>query len=127
MNERLSALEDMLEAERAEIPGPAPNLLAIHYQINQLEAFRNQTLHQAKKATLDSRTRLNKWFERLNRVIETFDEYIIALSKNLLAIVQEGYPDVVVKLLKIAEIEGKADEKVVVTKSLARNLLNIGS
>lgn len=111
MSAKLDVLEDMLEADSQDILGPAPNLLPMHYQINQLEGFRNQTLHQAKKASADSRSRLTQWFERLNRVIEAFDEYIQALAKNILSLVRAGHPEVIVKLMKIVEIEGREDEK----------------
>jgi exocyst complex component 3 len=112
MNSKLDVLEDMLEADSQDILGPAPNLLPMHYQINQLEEFKNQTMHQAKKASADSRNRLSMWFERLNKVIEAFDEYILALARNMLALVRAGHPEVIVKLIKIAEIEGREDEKV---------------
>lgn len=111
MNSKLDMLEDMLEADSQDILGSAPNLLPMHYQINQLEGFRNQTLHQAKKASADSRSRLTQWFERLNRVIEAFDEYIQALARNILSLVRAGHPEVIVKLMKIVEIEGREDEK----------------
>jgi exocyst complex component 3 len=112
MDTKLEKLESMLEADAEDILGPAPNLLTIHYQIMQLEGFRNQTMHQAKKASAKSRATLAQWFERLNTLIIGFDEYILALAKNVLPIVRAGNPDVVVKLLKIAEIEGREDEKV---------------
>jgi exocyst complex component 3 len=112
MDSKLDGLEDMLVADSRDILGPAPNLLMIHYQINQLEAFRNETLHQAKKASASSRNTLNRWFERLNKVVEAFDNYIIGLAANVLPLVRAGHPDVVVKLVKIAEVEGREDEKV---------------
>jgi hypothetical protein len=112
MNSRLEELENMLVDDSNDILGPATNLLAIHYQINQLESFRNETLHQAKKASADSRATLNRWFERLNNVIMAFDEYVMDLARNILALVRAGRQDVVVRLIKIAEVEGKADEKV---------------
>lgn len=112
MNARLDKLEDMLDSDRSDILGPAPNLLLIHHQINQLEAFRNQTMHQAKKASAQSRATLAQWFDRLNVLIQAFDEYILGLAQNILPIVRARHPEVVVKLIKIAEIEGKEDEKV---------------
>lgn len=112
MHDKLTTLEGLLASDRKKILGPAPNLLAIHYQINQLEAFRNQTMHQAKKASLDSRNTLNRWFERLNSLIEAFDEHIFELARNVLPLVRAGSSEVVVKLIKIAEVEGREDEKV---------------
>ncbi|KZT07502.1 exocyst complex component sec6 [Laetiporus sulphureus 93-53] len=116
MESHLDMLEGMLEADCQDILGPAPNLLRIHYQINRLEAFRNQTMHQAKKSSAHTRATLAKYFERLNRLIEAFDEYIMALAKNILMIVMEGHPETVVKLIKIAEIEGREDEKAIAIK-----------
>jgi exocyst complex component 3 len=113
MNERLDVLEEMLNADMSDLLGPAPNLLSIHYQLNQLEAFRNQTMHNAKKASADSRSTLERWFERLNKMIETFDEYLLSLAKNVLSLVRAGRSDVVVKVVKIAEVEGREDEKVI--------------
>jgi hypothetical protein len=112
MAAQLDNLEQMLAADTREIVGPAPNLLIIHYQLNQLESFRNQTLHQAKKASPSSQATLTRWFERLNKYIVEFDEYFVQLAQNILSLVRAGHSDVVVKLIKIAEVEGKEDEKV---------------
>ena len=114
MTGQLDQLEHMLASDSREIVGPAPNLLVIHFQLNQLERFRNQTMHQAKKASAQSQTNLARWFTRLDKVITNFDEYIVQLARNVLNLVRAGYADVVVKLLKIADIEGKEDEKVIV-------------
>ncbi|KAF9531774.1 exocyst complex component sec6 [Crepidotus variabilis] len=116
MGAQLDDIEHMLAADKREIIGPAPNLLIIHYQLNQLERFRNQTLHEAKKASPSSQATLTRWFERLNKVIAEFDEYIAQLARNVLALVRQGHSDVVVKIIKIAEIEGKEDEKAVVMR-----------
>lgn len=112
MTAQLDHLEQMLASDSREIVGPAPNLLVIHFQLNQLETFRNQTMHQAKKSSPQSQTSLARWFARLDKVIADFDEYIVQLARNVLNLVRAGDADVVVKLLKIADVEGKEDEKV---------------
>ena len=111
MTSQLDHLEHMLASDSREIVGPAPNLLVIHFQLNQLERFRNQTMHQAKRASAHSQTSLARWFARLDKVIADFDEYIVQLARNVLNLVRSGDADVVVKLLKIADIEDKEDEK----------------
>ncbi|TFK51799.1 exocyst complex component Sec6 [Heliocybe sulcata] len=120
MNSKLDMLEDMLARNREEVVGPAPNLLAIHYNINQLEAFRSQTMHQAKKASASSRNTLTRWFERLTNLVKSFDEYILDLARNILPLIRAGYSEVVVKLVKIAEIEGKEDEKAIAIRLVRR-------
>ena len=121
MTSQLDELEHMLASDSREIVGPAPNLLVIHFQLNQLESFRNQTMHQAKKASAQSQISLARMFARLDKVIANFDEYIVQLARNVLNLVRAGDKDVVVKLLKIADIEGKEDEKVIISciKSLS--------
>jgi exocyst complex component 3 len=111
MAEKLDDIENMLAADTDDILGPAPNLLIIHYHLNQLGNFRNQTMHEAKKASAASRATLTRWFERLNGVIEAFDAYINDLAKNILNLVRAGHQDVVVRLIKIAELEGREDEQ----------------
>ncbi|KAF5316491.1 hypothetical protein D9619_006369 [Psilocybe cf. subviscida] len=111
MAAQLDDLEAMLLEDRRDILGPASNLLVIHYQLNQLERFRNLTMHQAKKASANSQATLTRWFERLNKVIVDFDDYILQLAKNILPLTRANHHDVVVKLIKIAEIEGREDEK----------------
>ncbi|KAI9437842.1 exocyst complex component Sec6 [Lactarius psammicola] len=113
MSSRLDSIEAMLIADQDELLGPAPNLLPIHLQLKQLENFRNETTHQAKKATAQSRNNLARRFERLTGVIEAFDGYIMELSRNILPLARAGHAEVVVKIVKIAEIEGKEDEKAI--------------
>jgi len=119
MGAQLDDLERMLAADKRDIVGPAPNLLLIHYHLNQLERFRNQTMHEAKKASPSSQASLPRWFDRLNKMIAEFDQYILELAKNVLNLVRAGHSNVVVKVIKIAEVEGKEDEKV--NDSSARN------
>ena len=112
MSSRLDDIEAMLAADQDDLLGPAPNLLPIHLQHTQLENFRNESMHQAKKATAHSRNNLARRFERLTGVIEAFDGYIMELARNILPLARAGYTEVIVKIIKIAEIEGREDEKV---------------
>jgi exocyst complex component 3 len=118
MNSRLDDIEAMLAEDQQNLLGPAPNLLPIHLQLTQLESFRNETMHQAKKASAEARSRLTRRFERLTRVIEAFDEYFTNLCRNLLSLARAGHPEVIVKIVKIAEVEGKEDEKVILNAIL---------
>ncbi|KAF8142130.1 exocyst complex component Sec6-domain-containing protein [Boletus edulis] len=111
MNSKLDVLEEMLAVDSQELVGPAPNLLHIHLQISRLEAFRNQTMHQAKQASPTSRQKLIRIFERLSQLIVDFETYLMELARNILPLVRAGYPEVVVMLIKIAEFEGGEDEK----------------
>lgn len=112
MDARIGQLEEMLYEDTRDILGPATNLLAIHYQVGQLESFRNETMGQARNSSSESKAALSKWFERLNRIIVVFDAYILDLAQNTLPLVRAHRENVVIKLIKITEVEGKADERV---------------
>ncbi|KAI0306145.1 exocyst complex component Sec6 [Multifurca ochricompacta] len=113
MNSRLDAIEEMLAGDQDDLLGSAPNLLPIHLQLTQLENFRNEAMHQAKGARAESRNNLTRRFARLAGVIEAFDEYMMELTQNILPLARAGHPEVIVKIIKIAEIEGKEDEKAI--------------
>lgn len=113
MSSKLDSLQDMLADDSSQTLGSHPNLLPLHFQLKQLEGFKNQTLHQAKKASPKARDTLNRYFERLNGVITEFDEYLVGLAGNILDLTRAGNGDVVVRLFKIAEVEGREDEKAI--------------
>lgn len=108
---KLDTVQQMLAEDSEDILGPAPNLLAIHFQLTQLESFRNQMTHQAKSASADARNTLSRYFEPLNTQLAAFDAYIWELASNVLPIVRAGNGSVIVRLLKIVEVESRADEK----------------
>ena len=124
MNARIGQLEEMLYEDTRDILGPATNLLSIHYQVGQLENFRNETMNQAKNSSPESKATLAKWFDRLNKIIMVFDAYILDLAQNILPLVRAHREDVVIKLIKIAEVEGKADERVSETIKSQRHLVD---
>jgi exocyst complex component 3 len=113
MDSRLDNIEVMLAMDQDDLLRPAPNLLPIHLQLAQLENFRNEAMHQAKKASAESRSKLSRRFQRLTGVLQAFDDYVIELSRNILPLARSGHSDVIVKIVKIAEFEGKEDEKVI--------------
>jgi exocyst complex component 3 len=118
MSDRVSNLHTLLQSDMSHPLGPAgpsPNLLIIHFQLQQLEAFRNETLHQAKKGSADEKEVLVKWFERLDKVGQEFEAWLWELAGNMVELVRRGNGGTVVRLLKVVEFEGKEDEKVSTT------------
>ena len=112
MYSKLSTVESQLATSRENILGPSPYLLSMHHQLNALEDFRNQTMHMAKPCSADVRNTLKRHFERLDGVIKVFEEYLRDMAGHVLEIVRAGNGTAIVKLAKIAEMEGKEDEKV---------------
>ena len=125
MDDKMGNLEYMIDIDSADPQGPNENLLVLHFQINQLETFRNEAVHMAKKSTAETRNTLQQYFARLNRLIDSFDAHILSLAKNILPLVRNGHTDVVVKLIKIAELEGREDEKVNTPLLMSMTLITV--
>jgi exocyst complex component 3 len=124
MESKLYSIEHMLIEDSSQLDGPAPDLLLIHYHLNQLERFRNDITMEARKASKTAQEMLARRFDRLNTVTAQFDGYFGALAENILPLVKAGYSDVVVRLVKIAEVEEREDEKVGPSSISRRALLN---
>lgn len=111
LQDKVTLVSRMLEHDRQDILGPAPNLLAIHHQLTKLEAFRNQITLQAKTASADARLVLTRLLDPLAKELNAFDDYIWEIARNILPIIRAGNGSVIVRLVKIAEVEGREDEK----------------
>ncbi|WVF66397.1 hypothetical protein IAT40_001137 [Kwoniella sp. CBS 6097] len=116
MSDKVDHLASLLDADRNQpngASGPSPNLLPIHFQLQQLEAFRNETLHQAKKSDAAEREVLVNWFEKLDKVGQDFESWLWEIGTRVVELARKGNGGTVVRLLKIVEVEGKEDEKAV--------------
>ncbi|WWD22328.1 hypothetical protein CI109_106819 [Kwoniella shandongensis] len=116
MSDKVDHIASLLDSDRNQHSGPSgpsPNLLPIHYQLQQLEAFRNETLHQAKKSDVAEREVLIKWFEKLDKVGNDFEAWLWEIGARVVELARNGNGGTVVRLLKIVEVEGREDEKAV--------------
>lgn len=115
MSDKVDHIAQLLQSDKMQEGGStgySPNLLPIHYLLQQLEAFRNETLHQAKRADAAEREVLVDWFRNLDQVGEEFEGWLWEIGANVVELARRGNGGTVVRLLKIIEVEGKEDEKV---------------
>ena len=118
MSDKVDHISSLLSNDRNQPQGPvgpSPNLLPIHLQLQQLEAFRNETMHQAKKSDKAERDVLTQWFEKLDEVAGDFEGWLWEIAGCVVELARKGNGGTVVRLLKIVEFEGKEDEKVGIT------------
>lgn len=127
MYDKITRIEEMLHEERSQPLGPATNLLIIHYHLTQLEAFRNETTHQAKTSTPEARATLDRYFERLTGVLSSFEEHYYGLAGNLIGLARAGHAGVAVKIAKIAEVEGGRDEKAIAIRLVKKKNAELAS
>ncbi|GKT86755.1 exocyst complex component Sec6 [Colletotrichum tofieldiae] len=111
-NERLAIVERML-AEDEEDKENMPNLLPIHYELTQLRNIRDDAMEQIQRAEdpgLEST--LEDYFQRLDTMIDWFDEHIGILALNLINLVVNDNNGLVVRFAVVIEAEEKSDQRV---------------
>ncbi|WFD18972.1 SNARE-binding exocyst subunit S6 [Malassezia caprae] len=111
MEQDVQKLSEVLARYRADLLGPAPELLALHFQLAKWETFRNETLHLAGSSAPDTREQLISMLAPLEELLDAFEAYMLALFVNVLALVQRGQSSVVVRMAKIMERENREDER----------------
>ncbi|KAL8279720.1 hypothetical protein RQP46_007815 [Phenoliferia psychrophenolica] len=123
MYDRLSHISTLLAADSADPLGPAPNLLAIHYHLSELETFRNETLAQAKRgrAGAGAQRTLAQYFERLGETISQFELHYFSLARQIIPLAKQGNAAVAVKVAKIAEVEGARDQKAIAIRMVKKS------
>lgn len=130
MYTKLDYIDALLQSDKAEPLGPAPNLLIIHYHLSQLEAFKNETTLQAKRSGGDSVAALGAlsyYFERLDDLLKEFEDHYLSLARRLVDLARQGQAAVAVKIAKIAEVEGSRDEKAIAIKLVKKKGAELAS
>lgn len=115
MSDKVDHIAQLLEQDKQQEGGPtgySPNLLPIHYLLQQLEGFRNETLHQAKRSDAAEREVLIDWFAKLDQVGQAFEAWLWEIGAGVVELARRNNGGTVVRLLKIIEVEGREDEKV---------------
>jgi len=103
----------MMAEDRADILGPALNLLNVAAELRKLEQLRDSTLHLARDETLDVKETLKSYFGKLDQVMEEFEAYLWDLTRNIIDLIKNKQGPVVVLLIKIIEREEVEDAKAV--------------
>ena len=90
-----------------------PNLLEAHMRLTRLRDFRDEALDQIRKARDNSLEQtLMDWFDKLDSVIEVFDEHIGFICMRLIDFVQQDINGTVVRLAIVIASEEKNDDRV---------------
>ena len=105
-----------------------PNLLNIHYGLTQLRDIRDDAMDQIKRASDASlENTLQDHFDRLEDVVNWFDEHIGQACMNLIPLVQAGNQSMVVRLAVVIDEEEKADKKVKTLQDAQREYKDLAS
>ncbi|KAL9098602.1 MAG: hypothetical protein Q9163_005772 [Psora crenata] len=105
-----------------------PNLLNIHYGLTQLRDIRDDAMDQIRRASDSSlENTLQNHFERLDDVVNWFDEHIGQACMNLIPLVQADNQSMVVRLAVVIDEEEKADKKVKTLQDAQREYKDLAS
>lgn len=111
-NDRLGQIEAMLQEDEDDIEN-MPNLLAIHYDLTQLRNIRDDAIEQIARADDTSlQSTLEDYFARLDETIEWFDDHISKIALNVINVLINGNPGMVVRFAVIIEAEERSDKRV---------------
>jgi exocyst complex component 3 len=113
LTDQIQRVEEYIEEESQQVLSDHPSLLMIHYQVFQLEGFRTATMYHARHSSMDVINTLNNYFQRIVDLSESFDDYVWKLAANTVTLIKEGYGSVIVRLVKIIEMEEHADSEAI--------------
>jgi exocyst complex component 3 len=120
-NERLNSVESMLREDDADKEN-MPNILPCHYELTQLRNIRDDAMEQIQRADDPSlQSTLEDYFERLDEVIDWFDEHVGLLALNLINLVVADNNALVVRFAVVIEAEEKSDQRVLALQEALRD------
>jgi exocyst complex component 3 len=103
------------EPSDEDLRNPMPNLLIIHYELSQLNQFRDEAMYEGRNSEDVKRT-LQRYFDRLEKVNKEFDSCFWNLTRAILDVLRCDNSPLVVKIAKIIEFEERLDEKSIVVQ-----------
>ncbi|KAJ3284204.1 SNARE-binding exocyst subunit S6 [Borealophlyctis nickersoniae] len=110
LNNQVARIQKLLQEDLKEPKGPADNLLLIHYQLQQLETFRNTTMSRARGSTADVLNTLQEYFKKVDQLEQEFDAYLWKIASRTVDLIKAGHASTVIQMVKIIETEERADE-----------------
>ncbi|KAK7518538.1 exocyst complex component Sec6-domain-containing protein [Phyllosticta citriasiana] len=135
----MAQTERLLDDDEQDLENQ-PNLLQIHFGLNRLRNIRDAAMDQIKSneddnlslelvnnLRLDSGGTLQDYFERLDKVVEMFDEHVGLACMNLIPLVQTGNNGMVVRLALVIEEEEKIDKKVQALQDAQRDYKDLAA
>lgn len=124
---RLDELARLLSEDDIDLENQ-PNLLNVHYGLTQLRDIRDDAMDQIKRSSDASlENTLQNHFDRLDDVVNWFDEHIGQACMNLIPLVQAGNQSMVVRLAVVIDEEEKADKKVKTLQDAQREYKDLAS
>lgn len=137
--EQLDELEELLKEDDEDLDNQG-NLLAIHAGLSSLRDVRDQAMDQVKGSaegesgielienlTLDAGVTLRDHFQRMDDVVDWFDDHVGQACLNLIPLIQAGNNGLVVRLGLVIEEEEKKDRQTKALQDAQREFQDVAS
>ncbi|KAJ3048787.1 SNARE-binding exocyst subunit S6 [Rhizophlyctis rosea] len=128
LNNQVARIRNLLIEDQGalnvEDDAPADNLLLIHYQLQQLETFRNTTMARCTTTkdgiapSADVLNTLNEYFKKVDQLGTDFDMYFWNIVRRTLKLIKAGHASTIVQMVKVIEMEERADELAAVQETV---------
>ncbi|EPS39665.1 hypothetical protein H072_6545 [Dactylellina haptotyla CBS 200.50] len=114
LNKNVEELEQMLNDDNTEdgLLGQMPNLLPVHYKLDNLRNFRDDAMFQATRANDDTSNTLSNYFGVMDDSVAEFENRLDLFFASMLDIVRGRNVSLVIRVAKIIEAEENADSKI---------------
>lgn len=129
LHDRLEQIEYLIQEDglrNIDLRDPMPNLLSIHFELSQLNEFKDEAMYQGRNNEDVKRT-LQRYFERLDKVNQEFDSIFWNMTHNILDIIRCNNSTLVVKIAKIIELEERLDEKSIAVQNAKTQYQDLAS
>lgn len=137
--EQLDELEELLKEDDEDLDNQA-NLLAIHAGLSELRDVRDRAMDQVKGSvegesglemmenlTLEAGVTLRDHFQRMDDVVDWFDDHVGQACLNLIPLIQAGNNGLVVRLGLVVEEEEKKDRQTKALQDAQREFQDVAS
>ncbi|KAJ3103186.1 SNARE-binding exocyst subunit S6 [Phlyctochytrium planicorne] len=110
LNAQISRAQRILREDASHAEPTGENLLFVHYQLQMLEAFRDNTMRKSRNSPDEVLITLERYFEKVDELSEAFESLLWMVGRRTLDLVKNGNAGAVVRVVKIIETEEQADE-----------------
>lgn len=115
-------INEMLDYELSQdyVETGCPNLLSIHYLLTQIRDFQDQMVVMASVSNDDIQRTVKKVFTSVSELVNKFDELLETLIYDIVEIARSGQTSLVIRLLKIINIEEREDIKILAIRNIIK-------
>lgn len=124
LNSQVEQLQERLQLDAKREDGMSENLLIIHYQLQQLESFRNSTMERSKGCSSEVLNSLHQYFKQVDSLTAAFETHMWSLARRTVELVKKSRFTTIIRIAQIIETEEKLDAQAALVETSATDSLD---